>query len=531
MGTRTLLAMVGARRSQAPQVVHNLLPSSRRHFASALMGIVHARDFSIGMPRNRNPGFEAKYFWQILCRGPGTKPSGPDILKMASGILEKEPSALLSDSSLRVETEQTTENDDEIEFIQEPPKEFECPLCLQIMKAPSLSSCCGHHFCRSCIDRAVARNKACPLCKEQPFHVFLNKDIQRQINSLRVRCSNLSRGCKWEGMLGDLERHLDARGGDCDYVTVQCDFSKVGCVVKLLRKEMPQHMNENTQKHILLMLNTNSKISHDYEEQFCHLQQQMKQNEQEMRKFQLHISELQLQLQQQEQQMVKMQVQNQEKDHEIATLKDNVSQLEAMLAQANDKTIAMGISYKDTQDWMKEVNDNVQKLQAQKQLKIPSVPLPEFTMFNFEERKRAGDGRDWYSPPFYTHPGGYKMCLRVRANGQFSGRGTHISLYIHLMHGEYDKSLQWPFQGAITVQLINWRREAAHITHTIHFDNNPEFLHSCLYVDEGRNTTGRGIPQVIAHSKLPRNLTSDTEYLRYDCLRFRITNVRLFVGN
>ena len=446
---------------------------------------------------------------------------------MASGILEKEPSAPLSDRSFRVETEQTTENDDEVEFIEEPPKEFECPLCLQIMKAPSLSSCCGHHFCRSCVDRAVARNKACPLCKEQNFHVFLNKDIQRQINSLKVRCSNLARGCKWEGVMGDLERHLDPTGGDCGYVTVQCDFGKVGCVVKLLRKDMPQHMNEKTQRHIMLMLDANSKTAHSCEEQFYHYQQQMQQNEEEIRKFQLHISELQLQLQKQEQHMVEMQVQSQEKDHEIAVLKKKVAQLEAMLAQADDKTIAMELSYKDTQDWMKEVNDNVQKLQTQKQLKIPFVPPPDFTMFDFEEYKRAGDGRDWYSPPFYTHPGGYKMCLRVRAGGQFNGRGTHVSVYIHLMHGEYDKSLHWPFQGAITVQLINWRREAAHVTYTIHFDNKPEFIHTCWNVDEGRNTTGRGIPQFIARSKLPCNVTSDTEYLRYNCLRFRVTHVEL----
>jgi hypothetical protein len=38
-----------------------------------------------------------------------------------------------------------------------------------------------------------------------------------------------------------------------------------------------------------------------------------------------------------------------------------------------------------------------------------------FTMTNFEEYKRDSD--IWFSPHFYTHPNGYKMCLGVVANG------------------------------------------------------------------------------------------------------------------
>ena len=59
---------------------------------------------------------------------------------------------------------------------------------------------------------------------------------------------------------------------------MQCDFGKVVCIVKLLRKDMPQHMNENPQKHIMLMLDANSKTSHTCEEQLHHYQQQMQQN-------------------------------------------------------------------------------------------------------------------------------------------------------------------------------------------------------------------------------------------------------------
>ena len=42
----------------------------------------------------------------------------------------------------------------------------------------------------------------------------------------------------------------------------------------------------------------------------------------------------------------------------------------------------------------------------------------------------------WWSPPFYTHHGGYKMCLRVFPNGNRSGENTHISVYINILKGE-----------------------------------------------------------------------------------------------
>ena len=43
--------------------------------------------------------------------------------------------------------------------------------------------------------------------------------------------------------------------------------------------------------------------------------------------------------------------------------------------------------------------------------------------------------QEWYSPPFYTHPGGYKMCIRVDANGYGDAVGTHVSMFAFLKGG------------------------------------------------------------------------------------------------
>ena len=54
------------------------------------------------------------------------------------------------------------------------------------------------------------------------------------------------------------------------------------------------------------------------------------------------------------------------------------------------------------------------------------VPPPNIVMTDFTSLKESGVR--WYSPPFYSHIGGYMMCLRVDANGHGSGAGTHVSV-------------------------------------------------------------------------------------------------------
>ena len=42
------------------------------------------------------------------------------------------------------------------------------------------------------------------------------------------------------------------------------------------------------------------------------------------------------------------------------------------------------------------------------------VPYIEFIMTQYSSHKENDD--EWYSPPFYTGPGGYKMCIEVDSN-------------------------------------------------------------------------------------------------------------------
>ena len=60
-----------------------------------------------------------------------------------------------------------------------------------------------------------------------------------------------------------------------------------------------------------------------------------------------------------------------------------------------------------------------------------------------------------YSPPFYTSPHGYRMCIRAYLNGDGIGKGSHVSVFLVLMRSEHDSLLSWPFKQSVRFTLIN----------------------------------------------------------------------------
>ena len=79
--------------------------------------------------------------------------------------------------------------------------------------------------------------------------------------------------------------------------------------------------------------------------------------------------------------------------------------------------------------------------------------------------KQKASQQEWYSPPFYAYPGSYKMCINVTANGWKEGEDTHVSVFAYLMRGKNDDNLSWPFQGEVTITLLNQLRYENHHTH------------------------------------------------------------------
>ena len=155
-------------------------------------------------------------------------------------------------------------------------------------------------------------------------------------------------------------------------------------------------------------------------------------------------------------------------------------------------------------------------------LSEPGVFPTKLTMTNFEQHKIDSDC--WYSSPFYANPQGYKMCLNVYANGNGEGEGTHVSVYANLMKGEFDDHLKWPFRGSVTVAILNQLKNSNHTTETIRFNLADNQVIGRV-TDGERAPGGLGYRTFIAHIDLNYKPTRKRQYLKYDCLRFRIVKV------
>ena len=67
------------------------------------------------------------------------------------------------------------------------------------------------------------------------MNAVLDKNVQRKVKSLKVRCSDYKEGCEWVGELKDLHNHFDPAIGGCG---TTCPF---GCGKYAQRSEIREH--------------------------------------------------------------------------------------------------------------------------------------------------------------------------------------------------------------------------------------------------------------------------------------------------
>ena len=153
-------------------------------------------------------------------------------------------------------------------------------------------------------------------------------------------------------------------------------------------------------------------------------------------------------------------------------------------------------------------------------------PQPPCTVTMTDYAQHKKQGTTWYSRPFYSSTGGYKMCLGVSARGAGSGKGTHVTVGVYLMRGEQDDTLSWPFTGTVTVQLVNQLSNGCdNIEGLVKFANQDESVGERVTSGE-RTKQGLGNLTFITHSQL-ECVTDTTQYLMNNCLLLKITDISM----
>lgn len=110
------------------------------------------------------------------------------------------------------------------------------------------------------------------------------------------------------------------------------------------------------------------------------------------------------------------------------------------------------------------------------------------------------------------------MCIRVNLNGVDSGLHTHISMFVHLMMGEFDSIVQWPFPGSIHLTIMDQDavNEPQHIRETL---NARPTLQAFLRPRTTRNQKGYGYVEMISHATLE---SESRGYIRDDSLLVKV---------
>ena len=103
-----------------------------------------------------------------------------------------------------------------------------------------------------------------------------------------------------------------------------------------------------------------------------------------------------------------------------------------------------------------------------------------------------------YSPPFYTSPHGYRMCVRTYLNGDGIGKGTHLSVFFVLMRSEHDNLLPWPFKQTVRFTLINQKNPSASITEAF----VPDMKSPSFHKPENDMNVASGFPKFARQSVL-----------------------------
>ena len=104
------------------------------------------------------------------------------------------------------------------QFVKTPSDMLICTVCFLPSKQPYLSECCGHTFCKSCLEGSKKFSNICPMCRSEDFKAIFNKQADRVIRSLHVFCTNKKQGCEWQGEVNNITNHH----GNCLFQIVHC---------------------------------------------------------------------------------------------------------------------------------------------------------------------------------------------------------------------------------------------------------------------------------------------------------------------
>ena len=471
------------------------------------------------------------------------------------------------------------------DFVDTPHDRFICKICHFPSRDPYLSVCCGHLFCKSCLDnvkKAAAITSACLICRDEEFVTFPNKAVDREIKGFLVYCTNKKKGCEWQGELNDIKIHLgnsdgcqfeevkcsnecgkmiqrryltshvetecpcrkvncqychgtgehqfiegqhkeecpklplhcpnkcevksipcedmEAHRKECPLEMIQCEYHSVGCKDRMARKDKEKHENEGIKEHLMMTKQGLSTLD-DIQRELTNTKTQLTAALKQITNLTIVLTNAQFRpiagYYDRFRSMADIDDYDDYDDHSHGTYN-------ACSFSLNDTNL---INIRSIQ-----LNSMAALFNCGNQICPVTIKMPKYSI-----KKKAEV--DWCSDPFYTQRKGYKMCLVIYADGNGSGKGTHLSVYLRLMKGRHDDKLTWPLKGKFEITLINQIKDSEHLSVEVTYDE-------CRIIDDGPIAkAGQGVPKFISIEYLHKiTKLSKHQFLKDDCLFFQVTS-------
>ena len=439
-------------------------------------------------------------------------------------------------------------------------KDYFCPITNELMLKPHLTECCGHHLSSKAVEEAKKDGAPCPFCNSTSFNTVLDKCLQRNVHGLKIRCTHRKEGCRWTGEIASLEMHFGKEDPDEDddgiYVTIcsddteYCQYEIVPCTYMCGGKFKRLQLTDHTKNHCAMR---------PFACEFCDFKGSYREVTRnhwpECANYLLPCPNVGCGKEKIKQRYLKRHLEEEclfhVKDCPFAFAGCRVRlesrSLDAHIEESATKHLLLVTKFSSTQipRLQKSLEELTEVVHAQAktietlQFQVNSlmdlesiysddclVPPVDMAVQNFEELKGA-DG-EWHSPPFYSsRGGGYKLSMRIVPNGRGQYKGTHVSVFVHLMRGQYDNDLKWPFRGTVFISLLDQSSTENHYEKTICFDDKVRPEVTCR-VPEGEeiNNNGWGF-HFISHEELAmrQSVGGSGVFLDNNCVKFRVSCV------
>ena len=391
----------------------------------------------------------------------------------------------------------------------DPSSRYICAICTLVSCDPQQVTCCYNTFCKTCLEqlRLSVKQPKCPLCQED-LSSFNDGKLNREIIALKVYCTNSEEGCKWQGTINETGTSIDTHLNSCTYQLVPCTNE---CGEEIRRGSLELHLTDNCTKRIVNCQYCNRKGRYQLITSTSHLDE---------------CPDLPIQCSNEGCNMIPRHSLASHSETcpkaiipcEYNTVGCNKKMKREEQEKHNEESTILHLQL--TKEQLEVATETIKSLKTSLEQKNSSVTKNEVLKLSQFAKKKEGN-ESWYSPGFYTSRR-YKMSLLVYPNGNGEAKGRHVSCFICFMAGEYDDILEWPFQGEVTIKLLNQLEDKNHKKYTILFnDTIPEKYKQ--RVKEGTSESGWGYKKFISHEELKHDPVSNCQYLKDDSLYFRVS--------